>query len=148
MKPWNLYSYSRFAGNSLVGMTTAEMYLIKAECEARSGETGMAAETLKTLRRTRFMDDASAEAGVTGSVQEVLDERLREMGAFWRFYDVKRLNGAENAGIYVRREILTDPTDLSTRIQLEIAPDDPRWALPFYTFEAATMGWEQNGGWE
>lgn len=58
------------------------------------------------------------------------------------------LNGAENAGIYVRREILTDPTDLSTRIQLEIAPDDPRWALPFYTFEAATMGWEQNGGWE
>ena len=64
------------------------------------------------------MDDASAEVGVTGSVQEVLDERLREMGAFWRFYDVKRLNGAENAGIYVRREILTDPTDLSTRIQL------------------------------
>ena len=40
----------------------------------------MAAETLKTLRRTRFMDDASAEASVTGSVQEVLDERLREMG--------------------------------------------------------------------
>ena len=105
-------------------------------------------EELKTLRRTRFMDDASAEASVTGSVQEVLDERLREMGAFWRFYDVKRLNGAENAGIYVRRKILTDPTDLSTRVQLEIAPDDPRWALPFYTFEAATMGWEQNGGWE
>ncbi len=38
LKPWNLYSYSRFAGNSLVGMTTAEMYLIKAECEARSGD--------------------------------------------------------------------------------------------------------------
>ena len=147
LKPWNLYSYSRFAGNSLVGMTTAEMYLIKAECEARSGETGMAAETLKTLRRTRFMDDASAEVGVTGSVQEVLDERLREMGAFWRFYDVKRLNGAEDAGIYVRREILTDPADLSTRTQLEIAPDDPRWALPFYSFEAEMMGWEQNEGW-
>ena len=45
-------------------------------------------------------------------------------------------------------EVLTDPSDLSTRKQLEIAPDDPRWALPFYTFEAATMGWEQNGGWE
>ena len=148
LKPWNLYSYSRFAGNSLIGMTTAEMYLIKAECEARGGHEGTAAETLKTLRRTRFLDDASAEAGVTGSVQEVLDERLREMGAFWRFYDVKRLNGAENAGIYVRREILTDPTDLSTRVQLEIAPDDPRWALPFYTFEAATMGWEQNEGWK
>ncbi len=34
------------------------------------------------------------------------------------------MNGAENAGIYVRRKILTDPTDLSTRVQLEIAPDD------------------------
>ena len=148
IKPWNLRSYSRFSGNSLVGMTTAEMYLIKAECEARSGETGAAAETLKTLRRTRFMDNESAEAGITGSVQDVLEERLREMGAFWRFYDVKRLNGAENAGIYIRREILTDPSDWSTRTQLEIAPDDPRWALPFSTFEAATMGWEQNGGWE
>ena len=31
---------------------------------------------------------------------------------------------------------------------LEIAPDDPRWALPFYTFEAEMMGWEQNAGWE
>lgn len=129
-------------------MTTAEMYLIKAECEARSGETGMAAETLKTLRRTRFMDDASAEASVTGSVQEVLDERLREMGAFWRFYDVKRLNGAENARYLRPSQDFDRPTDLSTRVQLEIAPDDPRWALPFYTFEAATMGWEQNGGWE
>lgn len=148
LKPWNLYSYSRFAGNSLIGMTTAEMYLIKAECEARGGNTGLAAETLKTLRRTRFMNDASAEAGVTGSVQEVLDERLREMGAFWRFYDIKRLNGAENAGIYIRREILANPNDLSTRTSLEIAPDDPRWALPFYTFEAAMMGWEQNAGWE
>lgn len=148
LKPWNLYSYSRFAGNSLIGMTTAEMYLIKAECEARSGHTGAAAETLKTLRYTRFMDETSAEEGITGSVQDVLDERLREMGAFWRFYDIKRLNGAEKAGICIRREILTNPADLSTRTQLEIAPDDPRWALPFYTFEAATMGWEQNKGWE
>ncbi|WP_320913869.1 RagB/SusD family nutrient uptake outer membrane protein [Butyricimonas paravirosa] len=148
LKPWNLYSYSRFAGNSLIGMTTAEMYLIKAECEARSGNTGEAAETLRTLRYTRFMDEASAEAGVTGSVQDVLDERLREMGAFWRFFDVKRLNGAEDAGIYVRREILTNPVDLNTRTVLEIAPDDPRWALPFYTFEAEMMGWEQNAGWE
>ena len=129
-------------------MTTAEMYLIKAECEARSGNTGEAAETLRTLRYTRFMDEASAEAGVTGSVQDVLDERLREMGAFWRFFDVKRLNGAEDAGIYVRREILTNPVDLNTRTVLEIAPDDPRWALPFYTFEAEMMGWEQNAGWK
>ena len=128
-------------------MTTAEMYLIKAECEARAGNTGAAAEDLKTLRRTRFYAQTAAE-NVTGSVQEVLDERFREMGSLWRFYDIKRINGAENAGIAIRREILTDPTNINTVTTLEIAPDDPRWALPFFRYEAERMGWEQNAGWE
>ena len=150
LKPWHGYSYSRFYCNgsgSILGMTTAEMYLIKAECEARAGNTGAAAEDLKTLRRTRFYAQTAAE-NVTGSVQEVLDERFREMGSLWRFYDIKRLNGAENAGIAIRREILTDPTNINTVTTLEIAPDDPRWALPFYRYEAERMGWEQNAGWE
>ena len=128
-------------------MTTAEMYLIKAECEARAGNASAAAEDLKTLRRTRFYDQTAAE-DIGGSVQEVLDERTREMGTFWRFFDIKRLNGAENAGIHVTREILTDPTDITTVTTLDIAPDDPRWALPFYDIEAEMMGWEQNEGWE
>ena len=150
LKPWHGYSYSRFYCNgsgSILGMTTAEMYLIKAECEARAGNTGAAAEDLKTLRRTRFYAQTAAE-NVTGSVQEVLDERFREMGSLWRFYDIKRLNGAENAGIAIRREILTDPTNINTVTTLEIAPDDPRWALPFFRYEAERMGWEQNAGWE
>lgn len=102
---------------------------------------------MKTLRRTRFYAQTAAE-NVTGSVQEVLDERFREMGSLWRFYDIKRLNGAENAGIAIRREILTDPTNINTVTTLEIAPDDPRWALPFFRYEAERMGWEQNAGWE
>ena len=149
LKPWHGISYSRFycnGGGVLLGMTTAEMYLIKAECEARAGNATAAAEDLKTLRRTRFYDQAAAE-NIGGSVQEVLDERTREMGTFWRFFDIKRLNGAENAGIHVIREILTDPTDITTVTTLDIAPDDPRWALPFYNIETEMMGWEQNGGW-
>ena len=149
LKPWHGISYSRFycnGGGVLLGMTTPEMYLIKAECEARAGNATAAAEDLKTLRRTRFYDQTAAE-NIGGSVQEVLDERTREMGTFWRFFDIKRLNGAENAGIHVIREILTDPTDITTVTTLDIAPDDPRWALPFYNIEAEMMGWEQNGGW-
>ena len=149
LKPWHGISYSRFycnGGGVLLGMTTAEMYLIKAECEARAGNATAAAEDLKTLRRTRFYDQAAAE-NIGGSLQEVLDERTREMGTFWRFFDIKRLNGADNAGIHVTREILTDPTDITTATTLDIAPDDPRWALPFYNIEAEMMGWEQNGGW-
>ena len=150
MKPWHGYSYLRFNCNyagSILGMTTAEMYLIKAECDARAGNTAAAAEDLKTLRRTRFYDRTAAE-NIGGSVQEVLDERFREMGNFFRFYDIKRLNGAENAGIHITREILTDPTDINSVTTLDIAPDDPRWALPFYRYEAERMGWEQNEGWE
>lgn len=146
LKPWNFRNYYRFVG-TIIGMTTAEMYLIKAECQARSGDETGAAETLKTLRRTRFLNDVVAE-DIGGTVQEVLDERFREIGAVGRFYDIKRLNGAENAGIYIRRDIMTNPTDKTSVVQLEIDPDDPRWALPFYSFEAASMGWEQNAGWE
>lgn len=39
LKPWDGITYMRFTGNmasiAILGMTTAEMYLIKAECEAR-----------------------------------------------------------------------------------------------------------------
>lgn len=149
-QPWSCHNYKRFSCNgagSFLGMTTAEMYLIKAECEARAGNTGDAAEDLRTLRRTRFYDQAAAE-DIQGTIQDVLDERSREMGTVWRFFDIKRLNGAENAGISISREILTDPTDLNSVTTLEIAPDDPRWALPFYNIEAELMGWEQNPGWD
>lgn len=147
MKESSLYAYNRFFGYAeLMGMTTAEMYLIKAECEARLG-VGNAAETLKTLRRTRFYTQAAAD-NIGGSVQEVLDERYREMGAFWRFFDVKRLNGAENAGIHIIRRIMTNPTDINSVTTIDIAPDDPRWALPFNRQDMESMGWEQNPGWE
>ncbi len=150
LKPYSLHSYQRFYCNGqgvLLGMTTAEMYLIEAECLARSGQTAEAAEALKTLRRTRFMNEAAADA-IGGSVQEALDERSREMGTFWRYFDVKRLNGAEHANIYIRHSVPTVATDPTNTTEISIAPDDPRWALPFYKPEAERMGWEQNPGWE
>lgn len=150
LKPSWCHTYIRFYGYgaySLIGMTTAEMYLIQAECLARNGKTGEAAEVLKTLRRTRFMNEAAAN-DIGGEVQDVLNERMREMGAEWRFFDIKRLNGAENAGISIRRRILSDLSDPDSVTELVIAPDDPRWALPFNPQEAENMGWQQNEGWE
>lgn len=145
LKPAWCHTYSRFYYGtcSIIGMTTAEMYLIKAECLARSGKTGEAAELLKMLRRTRFMNENAAN-NIGGNVQDILDERMREMGAEWRFFDIKRLNGAENAGIAIRRKILSDITDPNSVTELVITPDDPRWALPFNPQEAENMGWRQN----
>ena len=75
LKPAWCHTYSRFYYGtcSIIGMTTAEMYLIKAECLARSGKTGEAAELLKMLRRTRFMNENAAN-NIGGNVQDILDE--------------------------------------------------------------------------
>ena len=151
LKPWDMASYwkfySQWGATNVVGMTTGEMYVTKAECLARAGQEGEAAEVLKTLRRTRFTDQAAAD-NIGGTVQEVLDERNREMGPFWRFYEAKRLNGAENAGIEIRRQILSTPSDPSSVTELVIPAGDPRWALPFNEVERQLLGWEQNEGWE
>ena len=128
-------------------MPDAVPMLYAVIADKTSGNAAAAAEDLRTLRRTRFYDMVAAE-NIGGTIQEVLDERTREMGAFWRFYDIKRLNGAENANIHIRREILTDPSDINSRILLEIAPNDPRWAIPFYSQEVEMMGWAQNSGWD
>lgn len=150
LKPNYFHSFFRYKESgenaNILGMTTAEMYLIKAECLARSGKTTEAAEILKTLRASRFTDSEAAN-NIGGSIQDVLDERSREMTPFWRFYDIKRLNGAEKAGISITREILTDYTDINSRKTITIAPDDARWAFPIYKQELEKMNWEQNKGW-
>ncbi|MCK9305798.1 MAG: RagB/SusD family nutrient uptake outer membrane protein [Bacteroidales bacterium] len=141
------YTYGAYAGQ-IVGMTTAEMYLIKAECMVRTGASeSNVAEVLKTLRRTRFSNQAVAD-NIGGTVKDVLDERFREMGAFWRFFDIKRLNGAENANIEIRRKVLADPTNPNAIIDLVIPANDPRWAMPIYQTQCELMGWQQNVGWE
>lgn len=149
LKPWHAHCYYRFHGNGpvkLLGMTTAEMMLIKAECLARGGKTDEAAQVLKDLRATRFLNTEAAN-NIGGSVQDVLDERDREFAGLWRFYDIKRLNGAEKAGISVSRVILSDPTDINSKTTMTIGPDDPHWAMPIYSGEIANLGWEQNEGW-
>ena len=151
IKEWHHHAFGRFGTASsgfyqILGPTTAEMYLIKAECLARAGNTAEAANVLRTLRRTRFTTQAVAD-NYGGSIQEVLDERAREMAMVWRFFDIKRLNGAENANIILKRTIMTDRTDMNSAIDIEILPNDPRWALSIPLEQCILMGWERNG-WE
>ena len=146
LKEANRHVYARFGpapSPYILGMTTAEMYLIRAECLARAGNTTEAAHTLRTLRRTRFTTTEAAN-NIGGSIQEVLDERAREMTELWRFFDIKRLNGAENANIRIKRTIMTNLADVNSTQEIEIAPNDPRWALPIRNQQLILMGWEQN----
>lgn len=151
LQPWEYHSYHRFIiKNSysgklyIVGPTTAEMMLIKAECLARKGETAQAQRLLSELRKTRFTTAASADA-IGGSVQDVLDERRRELTAIFRWYDIKRLNGRENANIVLRKKRLTNMSDKSSPVIVtELQPNDPFYALPITTPQRTLMGWENN----
>ncbi|MDD4638300.1 MAG: RagB/SusD family nutrient uptake outer membrane protein, partial [Bacteroidales bacterium] len=144
----NRHAYIRFVFSSAIstkqyplGTTTAEMYLIKAECLARAGKTSEAADALKTLRRSRFKTQAAADA-IGGTLKDALDERAREMTELWRFFDIKRLNGADNANIKITRTVLTNPSDINSATTLVIEPNDPRWAIPINAQQLILMGWE------
>lgn len=93
---WNAsITYSNFQYMS-VGLRTAEVYLMKAEAEARLGNLAAATATLNTLRATRIQP-AGATLATANTVQEamhrVIDERRRELlFGFNRFWDLKRFN--------------------------------------------------------
>lgn len=83
------------------GPTTAEMILIKAECEARTGNVSAAMATVNRLRAVRMDKSAPssvinlAASGQEEAVKKILEERRREMPFVCRFMDIRRLNSNE-----------------------------------------------------
>lgn len=79
-------------------ISTPEMYLVRAECYARSGNLDKAVADLNTLRKNRFRTGSytnMSAAGVDQSfvLNEVLKERRRELyGRDLRLFDIKRLS--------------------------------------------------------
>lgn len=150
IKEWERHTYFRFkprigsAKLFLLGPTTAEMYLIKAECYARKGNEPIAKETLQTLRRTRFTTNQAAE-NIGGTLKEVLEERRRELASVFRWYDIKRLNANDHANIILRKKAHSDFTDINSPvIEKVLNPGDNFYAIPIPTEELLLMGWEQN----
>ncbi len=88
-------SYTR-SSTFFTGITTAEMYLISAECYARLNEVNKAMEQLNTLlvNRIRTADFIPVVAiDKTDALNMVLEERRKELifrGLRWS--DIKRYN--------------------------------------------------------
>lgn len=151
LRPWEYHTYQRFSYTNWssgkmypVGPTTAEMMLIKAECLARDGKTAEAQKVLQTLRATRFTTIAAANK-IGGSVQDVLDERRRELTSVFRWYDLKRLNGKEKANISITKQRYSNISDSkSPVITTTLAPDAPLYAWPISPAQITLMGWENN----
>jgi hypothetical protein len=77
------------------GPTTAEMYLVKAECMARTGDVQGALTAINTLRAKRIRPGATVNltaASQSDAVKKILQERRREMPFVQRWYDLRRFN--------------------------------------------------------
>lgn len=78
-------------------MRVSEMYLIKAEAEARLGNGSAAAETLQTLIAARYPDYSAAGFAGEALLNEILLQRKIELwGEGFSLLDVKRLGNGLN----------------------------------------------------
>lgn len=131
---WNTsFSYSKFF-YSTVGLRTAEVYLIKAEAEARLGNLATSTETLNTLRVKRISGDEAtlaAPASEKEAVQRVIDERRKELlFGFHRFWDLKRLNTEPDYQKTITRTFPLVSTDVQHQTYT-LSPTSPLYQIPF-----------------
>ena len=77
---WAPYIYANMA------MSTPEMYLIAAECEARIGSKDKAMEYINTLRDNRIIDNVPLVASDNkDALVKVLEERRRGNAYAWLY---------------------------------------------------------------
>ncbi len=110
------------------GISTAEMYLIKAECHARKGELTAALDAINVLRENRFETGSSFQLTATTAAEALVlikEERRREL-AFkgQRLFDIKRYNLFDNDNISITHTL----PDTGETFMLE--PGNPRFVLP------------------
>jgi hypothetical protein len=105
---------------------TGEMYLIRAEANARLGQTGPALDDLNFLRRNRITGYTDV-TGLTAAqiLDEVANERRAELFAEGhRFFDLKRTTRTIQ-----RTSGCGDPA-ISPATKCSLAPGAREWALP------------------
>jgi hypothetical protein len=126
LPPGTNLSYSYY-GKGSYGLTVPEMLLIRAECNARAGNTGKAMDDVNLIRKNRIATLAYVPLSAENAAQAlsiVKEERRREL-AFTglRFTDIRRYNAYDNANISIVHTI-NDQT-------YTLAPGDNKWVLPF-----------------
>lgn len=144
IKSGSTYKFrGNYTGNfyNFCGLATNEVYLIKAECQARASNTKEAMLTLNALMRKRYKSGTFIELTantVEESLKMVLQERRKEL-AFtgnipWE--DIRRLNLHPETQITLTRSINGKLYTLS--------PNSARYALPIPDSEIRLSGIEQN----
>ncbi|SMC54709.1 RagB/SusD family nutrient uptake outer membrane protein [Pedobacter africanus] len=120
-------SYNGDRGQSTIfnGLTTSEMYLIRAECHARKGNVELALADLNVLLKKRWNKNVPyteiTASNVNEALNKILEERRKELvfrGLRWS--DLQRFN-SEGANITLKRVI--------GGTTYTLPPDDPRWQM-------------------
>jgi len=113
-----------FNGAYFVGLAVDELYLIRAECYARAGNTALALADLNTLLRMRwsgtYMDKTASSA--EAALAMILTERRKELllrGLRWT--DLRRLNRDPRFAVTLRRTVLGQ--------EYTLPPNDLRYTL-------------------
>lgn len=132
-------SYLATSNHFFTGIATDELYLIRAECNARAGKLSSALTDLNTLLINRFKTGTYIPLNLNSS-QEILNtillERRKELvmrGLRW--IDIKRLN-KEDRGIVMKR-IVGDKT-------FTLLPNEDKYALPLPSDIILSTGMQQN----
>ena len=122
------------------GLTCSEVYLNKAECLARQGETGLAMTILNILLESRWRTNSFTP--LTAQTKEealamILVERKKELclrGVRWM--DLRRLNEDNNTAITLQRVVGSQTFTLP--------PKDQRYTYPIPNSEILFNNVEQN----
>lgn len=122
------------------GLTTDEVYLLKAECEARLMMENGALETLNALLINRYKKGTYVPYSVNNTSDVlglVLTERRKELiFRNLRWSDLRRLNQDPRFAKTINRT--------ANGIAYVLPPNDPRYVLPIPDDEIRNSGIEQN----
>lgn len=133
-------SYTGSTSTSFNGITTAELYLIKAECKARANQKDTAMEALNTLMAKRwangfFVPFTAVDADE--ALNKILIERRKELVfRAQRWNDLRRLNKEPVFAKILMRK-------LGNQVY-ELAPNDKRYVFPIPEDIVQLSGIEQN----
>lgn len=122
------------------GLATDELYLIRAECRARLGNTALALADLNTLLEKRYRKGTFKPVQANDSGQAlriILAERKKELVARGiRWADLRRLNQEKEFETLLRRTV--DGKDYV------LAPGSPKYTFPIPENEISASGIQQN----
>ena len=129
------------SGGVFSGLALDEVYLIRAECQARLGNIQLAMNDLNTLMRNRWNNKVPypvfTAIDAKDALRQILTERRKELVyRNTRWSDLRRLNLENDFAVTLIRNV--------SNVVYTLAPNSTRYVFPIPEYEIAASGIEQN----